>query len=286
MFRDQLGPDLYQSLINAIQINESPSGHQQGDRSNLPTSANEAQAHKGSSFQYGWWGYVDKDLRAVLGDPVRGGLGRGFCGAGNLAGCRQVLLDTLRTAAATPAAQVYPGDASCAAGDQWCADAIVQSPLGGIKHATIAWQNRPTFQQVVSFPSRRGDDLTNLAAGRTATASGSELFFGAAKAVDSDLGTRWASSWADDQWLSVDLGSARQVGRVTLAWESAYARSYRIEVSTDGSTWRTVWSTTAGDGGTDVAAFPTTTARYVRMHGVTRATTYGYSIWELAVYAQ
>ncbi|WP_194822826.1 penicillin acylase family protein [Micromonospora sp. S-DT3-3-22] len=286
MFRDQLGPDLYQSLINAIQLNESPSGHQQGDVSNLPTSANEAQAHKGSSFQYGWWGYVDKDLRAVLGDPVRGGLGRGYCGAGNLAGCRQVLLDTLRTAAATPAAQVYPGDASCAAGDQWCADAIIQSPLGGIKHATIAWQNRPTFQQVVSFPSRRGDDLTNLAAGRPVSASGSELFFGAAKAVDSDLGTRWASSWADDQWLTVDLGSARQVGRVTVAWESAYARSYRIEVSNDGSTWRTVWSTTAGDGGTDVAAFPTTTARYVRMHGVTRATTYGYSIWEMAVYPQ
>ena len=70
-----------------------------------------------------------------------------------------------------------------------------------------------------------------------------------------------------------------------LAWEAAYARSYRIEVSDRRATWRTVWSTTAGDGGTDVAAFPTQTARYVRMHGVTRATTYGYSLWELAVYA-
>ncbi|MFC4150314.1 penicillin acylase family protein [Micromonospora mangrovi] len=286
MFAAPLGAGLYQSLVNALQINESPSGHQQGDGSDLPGSANESQAHKGSSFQYGWWGWVDKDLRTVLGDPVRGGLGRPYCGGGDLAGCRQILLDTLRSAAATPAGEVYPGDASCAAGDQWCADAIVQSPLGGIKHATIAWQNRPTYQQVVSFPAKRGDDLSNLAAGRPVTASSSQFLLGPGKAVDGDLGTRWGSAWSDDQWLTVDLGSARPVGRVALAWEAAYARSYRIELSTDGTTWRPVWSTTAGDGGTDVAAFPATTARYVRMHGLTRATSYGFSLWELAVYAQ
>ena len=53
------------------------------------------------------------------------------------------------------AAQVYPGDEQCAAGDQWCADAIVQRTLGGIKHGKISWQNRPTYQQVVEFTSHR-----------------------------------------------------------------------------------------------------------------------------------
>lgn len=285
IFAAPLGADLYQALVNVLQINESPSGHQQGDVSTLPTSASEGQSHKGSSFQYGWWGWVDKDLRAVLGEPVRGGLGRTYCGDGDLAACRQILLDTLRAAAATPATEVYPGDDTCAAGDQWCADAIVQSPLGGIRQATIAWQNRPTYQQVVSFPARRGDDVSELAAGRPATASSSQLGHPAAKAVDGDLSTRWASSWSDNQWLAVDLGSARQVGRVVLAWESAYARSYRIEVSTDGVSWRDVWSTATGDGGTDVATFPATTARYVRMHGLTRGTGYGFSLWEMSVYA-
>ncbi|MEV2239431.1 penicillin acylase family protein [Micromonospora sp. NPDC049891] len=286
MFREPLGTELYQSLVNTLQVNESPSGHQQGDVSNLPSSANSAQTHKGSAFQYGWWGWVDKDLRAVLGDPVAGGPGRTFCGSGNLGACRQILLDTLRTAAATPATQTYPGDSTCAAGNQWCADAIIQSPLGGIKHATIAWQNRPTYQQVVSFPARRGDDLTNLATGRPVTASSSQLFNGAGRAVDGDLSTRWASSWSDNQWLRVDLGSVRQVGRVVLAWEAAHARSYRVEVSADGAAWRQVWSTTAGDGGTDVVTFAPQQTRYVRMYGLTRATSYGFSLWEMSVYAQ
>jgi acyl-homoserine lactone acylase PvdQ len=284
-FKAPLGADLYQSLVNALQVNESPSGHQRGDVSDLPTSANEAQAHKGSSFQYGWWGYVDKDLRAVLGDPVQGGLGRTYCGGGNLGTCRQILLDTLRTAAAQPANAVYPGDASCAAGDQWCADAIIQSPLGGIKHATIAWQNRPTYQQVVSFPAHRGDVLTNLAAGRPVTASSSQAGNGAAQAVDADPGTRWASSWSDNQSITVDLGAARPVSRVVLAWEAAYARSYRVEVSSDGTRWQPVWSTTTGDGGTDNNQFATTSARYIRMQGLTRGSTYGFSLWEFEVYA-
>ncbi|BCL12826.1 penicillin acylase family protein [Micromonospora sagamiensis] len=284
MFSAPLGADLYQALVNTLAVNESPSGHQSGDKSTLPGSASTTQTHKGSAFQYGWWGWVDKDLRAVLGDPVAGGLGRTHCGDGSLTGCRQILLDTLGAAAATPATQTYPGDSTCAAGDQWCADAIVQSPLGGITHAPIAWQNRPTYQQVVSFPAKRGDDLTNLAAQRPVTASSSQLGYPATRAVDGDLGTRWSSSKADDQWLTVDLGSARPVSRVVLAWEAAYARSYRIEVSTDGTTWRTAWSTTAGDGGTDAIAFPTENARYVRMRGLTRATTYGFSLWEMAVY--
>lgn len=285
-FKPGLGPDLYQALVNALQINESPSGHQTGETSSFPSSANEAQPHKGSAFQYGWWGYVDKDIRRVLGEPVRGGLGRAYCGDGDLAACRTVLLDTLRAAAATPASTVYPGDEYCSAGDQWCADAIVHSPLGGITSPLIAWQNRPTYQQVVSFPAGRGQDITNLAAGRPATASGTQWPHATSRAFDGDPGSRWASSWNDSQWLAVDLGSVRRVGRVILRWEAAYASGYRIETSTDGTTWTTAWSTATGDGGTDNAAFTPRDARYVRMAGVRRGTSYGYSLYEMEVYSR
>ncbi len=286
-FKPGLGDALYTALVGAMQINESPSGGQQ-DPAGASTSLGETQAHKGSAFQYGWWGYVSKDLRGVLGQPVSAPLAASYCGGGSLAGCRSMLLATLSTAAATPAAQVYPGDKDCSAGDQWCADTIIQSPLGGISHDKISWQNRPTYQQVVQFPAHRGDSIANLAYGRPASASSTQLLSSntPGKAVDGSDGTRWASNWSDNQQLTVDLGAAATVSRVVLHWESAYGRGYRIEVSTNGSTWTAVYATTTGDGGTDVLTFPAVTARYVRMQGVTRGSSYGYSLYELEVYAR
>jgi hypothetical protein len=286
-FRSGLGDPLFGALAGAMQINESPSGGQQGGGTGGPASANQSQPHKGSSFQYGWWGYVSKDLRSVLGQPVAAPLAESYCGGGNLAACRATLLSTVDQAAGQPASQVYPGDDTCSAGDQWCADSIVQSPLGGITDSPIGWQNRPTYQQVVSFPAHRGDAVANLAAGRPASASSTQLLTGytPGKATDGDPTSRWSSNWSDNQWLRVDLGSARSIGRVILRWEDAYATGYRIEVSSDGSTWRTVWSTTTGNGGTDNDTFAATTARYVRMTGTARGSSYGYSLYEFEVYA-
>ncbi|GAA0608328.1 penicillin acylase family protein [Streptomyces crystallinus] len=143
-FRPGLGDGLYAALTSVQSVDEAPSaGHG-------PTGA-----HAGSAFQSGWWSYADKDLRAVLGEAVQGPLARTYCGDGKLAACRDVLLATLKQAAAKTPAQVYPGDAGCAAGDQWCADSIVQRPLGGISQNAINWQNRPTYQQVVEFASHR-----------------------------------------------------------------------------------------------------------------------------------
>ena len=59
----------------------------------------------------------------------------------------------------------------------------------------------------------------------------------AKNAVDGDPATRWSSEWSDPQWITVDLGSESEISRVKLSWEKAFARAYRIEVSTDGSTF-------------------------------------------------
>ncbi|GAA2253169.1 penicillin acylase family protein [Kitasatospora cystarginea] len=154
VFRPGLGDGLFTALPGAVQINESPSGGQTGATSG-GVSANESIPHKGSSFQYGWWSYLDKDLRHVLGDQVAGPLAQPYCGGGDLAACRTVLLSTLKSALAQTPAQVYPGDGDCSAGDQWCADSIIQRPLGGVTDGKTTWQNRPTYQQVVQFQSHR-----------------------------------------------------------------------------------------------------------------------------------
>ncbi|MFH8290687.1 penicillin acylase family protein [Streptomyces sp. NPDC018059] len=143
-FKPGLGKELYDALTAQLATDEAPSaGHG-------PTGA-----HAGSAFQYGWWGYADKDLRKVLGQPVKGEPAHTYCGDGKLDACRDALLTTLAQAVAKPAAEVYPGDDACKAGDQWCADAIIHRALGGITHKSVQWQNRPTYQQVVEFPRQR-----------------------------------------------------------------------------------------------------------------------------------
>ncbi|MDD3926152.1 MAG: discoidin domain-containing protein, partial [bacterium] len=127
----------------------------------------------------------------------------------------------------------------------------------------------------------------NLALYKTAMASSSEYApkYGAAPAFDGNMGSRWSSAlYIDPQWLAVDLGQAQSINRVVLKWEGAYATAYQIQVSSDNANWRTVYSTTSGDGGTDDVTFASTSARYVRMYGTRRGSTYGYSIWEMEVY--
>ncbi|MFG3203829.1 beta-1,3-glucanase family protein [Streptomyces sp. NPDC048192] len=138
------------------------------------------------------------------------------------------------------------------------------------------------FLALTPSPARAADQL--LSQGRPATASSTEnASFPAAAAVDGNPGTRWSSAFADPQWLQVDLGSVQQITRVTLSWEAAYAKAYQIQTSTDGANWTTVYSTTNATGGTENQAV-TGSGRYVRLYGTTRATPYGYSLWEFQVY--
>ncbi len=125
---------------------------------------------------------------------------------------------------------------------------------------------------------------TNLAQGRTATASSTENGgTPASAAVDGNTGTRWSSAFADPQWIQVDLGSTQAVCRVGLNWEAAYGRAFQIQLSDNGSSWNTVYSTTTSTGGNQ-SIDVTGSGRYVRMNGTARATQYGYSLWELQAF--
>jgi alpha-L-fucosidase 2 len=101
--------------------------------------------------------------------------------------------------------------------------------------------------------------------------------------VDGDDSTRWSSAYNDDEWIYVDLGGVKNLTGVKLNWESAYAKSYKIQVSNDAVNWKDVYATTTGAGGAEKIKF-TASGRYVRMLGLQRATTYGYSLWEFDVF--
>jgi Exo-beta-D-glucosaminidase Ig-fold domain/F5/8 type C domain/Glycosyl hydrolases family 2 len=82
---------------------------------------------------------------------------------------------------------------------------------------------------------------TDLARGSTATASSVDSEWnGPQNAVDGDPRTRWSSSYDDDQWIRLDLGSVVDFDRVVLVWEQAYAMDFTVQVSEDGGTWTDV----------------------------------------------
>jgi hypothetical protein len=132
----------------------------------------------------------------------------------------------------------------------------------------------------------------NLALNKTAVASTTFATIGvvetlnAANAVDGKATTRWSSQFADNEWICVDLGQVMTIGKVKLNWETAYGKSYIIQVSSDGTTWTDVSVVTKGDGDVDILSFNQTSARYVRMLGVQRGTNYGYSLYEFEVYGK
>jgi len=136
-----------------------------------------------------------------------------------------------------------------------------------------------------TWPAEPAPAADNLAYNMPVTASSIETpDFPAAHAVDDDYGTRWSSAVSDPQWIQVDLGSEKPIGRVKLTWEVAHAKAYQIQTSNDAQTWTTIYATTTGAGGTENLTGLKGSGRYVRMLGTQRANQWGYSLYEFEVY--
>ncbi|WP_256010393.1 discoidin domain-containing protein [Desertivirga xinjiangensis] len=127
----------------------------------------------------------------------------------------------------------------------------------------------------------------NLAYQKPVSASTTSDEAGRPMAVtDGNSGSRWTSSYTDNQWVSVDMGKTEQISQVTIEWEAAFAKSYKIQVSEDEKNWRDVFTEHSSDGGSDRITFSKTNARYVRMYALSRATQYGVSIYEFEIYKE
>ncbi len=109
------------------------------------------RGHVGSSFQDGFYGHVQKDLRQLQGLPVSQPFSHVYCGGGVLATCRDLLWSTLGQAAADLTTEF--GSSSVAAWQRQIADEDIRHTAAGVASVpAIDWQNRPTFQQVVQVP--------------------------------------------------------------------------------------------------------------------------------------
>lgn len=124
---------------------------------------------------------------------------------------------------------------------------------------------------------------SNLALGHTAYESSEQnSSFPVSNATDGNIETRWSSGFSDNEYMYIDLGSKYPVCTVEIFWEAAYATSYSIDLSDDAIHWKTATTIT---GNTDLhnTVSVSGNARYVKMQGISRATQYGYSIFEMRV---
>ncbi|MFI0895042.1 discoidin domain-containing protein [Streptomyces sp. NPDC020983] len=136
----------------------------------------------------------------------------------------------------------------------------------------------------VAVYNKTPDHGTNVARGRPTTSSSDESAqFPASNATDGDITTRWSSGFSDPQWLQVDLGQNYDLNHATLTWEAAASSAYQVQASTNGSTWTTVYSNNNSPADIQDTGL-NATARYVRVYSTARASSYGNSLYELALF--
>jgi acyl-homoserine lactone acylase PvdQ len=151
-FKPEMGTALFTAVRDMMGFDDDPNSGSGG--------------HVGSSYIYGWYGYVSKDLRRLLGQPTSDPFSRTYCGGGSLSNCRDALRQALSDATGVPAGTLYDEDpdtsgtqrvSGCPSGktDQWCWDSIRYRPVGAVTLPTMHWINRPTFQQAVEAQGHR-----------------------------------------------------------------------------------------------------------------------------------
>jgi acyl-homoserine lactone acylase PvdQ len=100
----------------------------------------------------GWYQYMDKDLRSLMGEKVKGPFANRYCGAGDIAVCRAALWAALEAAGVDLEAAQGPDP------NAWRADANAERIkfLPGLLPFTMRYTNRPTgIQQVIEFKGHR-----------------------------------------------------------------------------------------------------------------------------------
>lgn len=117
----------------------------------------------------------------------------------------------------------------------------------------------------------------------TATASSALGGNTAAMAIDGNTTTtRWESEHGvDPEWIMFDFGAKTQLGSMRLVWEGAYAKEYAIQGSVDGTTWYQLRYRADGTGGVEDWMNLNAFVQYIRVLGIARGSTYGYSLYEV-----
>ena len=129
---------------------------------------------------------------------------------------------------------------------------------------------------------------TNMALTGTASSSSSQSGNGPANAIDNNTGTRWsASSGNANEWLKIDFGANYSICSTQVMWQYKAVYKYKIEISTDNSTWTQVVNQTTNSSSkqTFSDAFAAFIGRYVRITATGLPSGDWASIYEFRTFA-
>ena len=137
---------------------------------------------------------------------------------------------------------------------------------------------------IVKFDSDGPAKLKDCPVQVTASSAKNAEHTAAFKACDWTPTTKWVSAEGQRHWISVDLGASYAIDKVVLRWDGAFAKSYQIQTSSDGTKWKDVYSTAKGDGGVDDINILKSTSRYWRMNTTEQGSGNGYGLWDFEIW--
>ena len=103
---------------------------------------------------------------------------------------------------------------------------------------------------------------------------------------DGDFSTYWASEYNDNEWVIIDLQEDYILEELKIHWEGSYSKRYAIEISSDNSSYLTIYNEEYGSGGREDIDLNFETARYLKVSFKERATVYGNAIYEIEIFGQ
>lgn len=129
--------------------------------------------------------------------------------------------------------------------------------------------------------------VSNLAYKKPVTCSSDFAANKSSEMVDGDMSSRWESGRSDNEWSIIDLKAIAKINRISIVWEAAYAKNYKIECSVNGTDWTLLKEVTNGTGGTESYSIDSIKARYIKTTLTERTPIenekYGFSIYEYIV---
>jgi len=167
--------------------------------------------------------------------------------------------------------------------DQWMGD------TEGIASLTSASTTLTMPYEDAEITATYTDTGTTKLSVSEVTASGYEDPNVPSNTLDENLGTRWSESGYTGVWIKYDLGSAKTVSKVYIAWYLGDTRTayFDIEGSTNDSDYSMLYDDGESSGTTtdlEEYDFTDTTARYIRINGYGNSSNHWNSLTEVEIH--